>query len=71
MNTNALALVTVLLGLVDQTARIGQLIANARAQNRDVTDEEIAALAAGDDAARQSLVDAIAKAKAEQAAAAA
>ena len=59
-----LTLVTLMLGLLDQAAKIGNLIAKARAEGRDVTTDELDALALEDATARQQLVDAIAAGRA-------
>lgn len=56
---NAAALVTLLLGLLDRAAAIGVLLSKANAEGRDVTDAELDALGASDDAARARLQAAI------------
>jgi hypothetical protein len=60
---NAAILVDLLLGLLDRANAIGALISKAKAEGRDVTDAELDALVAQDDAARAALVAAIAKAR--------
>jgi hypothetical protein len=62
---NALALTTLLLGLVDRAAQIGTLLSTAHAEGRDVTAEELDALFAQDDVARAELQAAIAAARQE------
>lgn len=60
-----LTMVTLLLGLLDRATQIGTLIQTARTEGRDITAAELDALVDADKAARQGLVDAIEKAKAE------
>lgn len=60
---NAALAVQLLLGLLNNAAAIGSLLKQAQAEGRDITDAELAALTAADDAARKALVDAIAAAK--------
>lgn len=60
-----LALVTLLLGIIERAAAVGNLINTARAQGRDITTEELEALLDADDVARNELQYAIDKAKAE------
>lgn len=62
---DASILVTLLLGLLDRASAVGALIAKARAENRDVTPEELDALVAADNTARSALVAEIEKAKSE------
>jgi hypothetical protein len=62
---NSLALIDLILSLASRMQAAGQLIKIARAEGRDVTTAELDELAAADDAARDALVDAIAKAKEE------
>lgn len=57
----AVQLLIQLLGQADAIARLLQL---AKSENRDVTDAELNALAASDDAARNALQSAIDKARA-------
>lgn len=64
--TNASILVSLLLGLLDRTQEIGQLLAKVHSENRDVTTAELDALFAGDDAARATLQAAIDRARANQ-----
>lgn len=45
MNSNALILTQLLIQLLSQAQSIGQLLRNARAEDRDVTDEELDTLA--------------------------
>ena len=61
---DALSLVTLMLGLLDRASAIGQLIATARRENRDVTSAELDALVDADQIARAALVAAIAASKA-------
>lgn len=60
---NAALAVQLLLGLLNNATAIGSLLKQAQAEGRDITDAELAALTAADDAARKALVDAIAAAK--------
>lgn len=62
---NSLLLTNVMLGMVARTAAVGALITNARNEGRDVSSEELQALADADEQARGELVDAIAAARAE------
>lgn len=57
--------VSILLALLDRVTQWGTVIAQARAEGRQISDAEIDAFFAADDAARKRLDDAIAKAKAE------
>lgn len=61
----ALQLVTMILSLSERITQISQLIQTARNEGRDVTSAELAELAAADDAAREQLVQAIERARAE------
>ena len=61
---NSLAIITLLLQYSDKIAQIGTLLATAHAEGRDVTDAELDALFAQDDAARAQLQAAIAAAAA-------
>lgn len=61
---NTLAVITLLLQYSDKITQIGAMLTKAHAENRDVTDAELDALFAGDDAARAALAAAIAAAKA-------
>lgn len=63
MSATLLALLGLLLQYSDKIAQIGTLLSTAQAENRDVTDAELDALFAQDDAARAALDAAIAKAK--------
>ena len=56
--------VSLLLALINNAGQISQLITNAKAQNRDLTMAELQAIVDADQAARASLVDAIAAAQA-------
>lgn len=56
---NAIALVALLLQYSDKLTQIGKLLATAHAEGRDVTDAELDALFAQDDAARAQLQAAI------------
>jgi hypothetical protein len=58
-NANLLAVTGLLITAVQQAAQLGALIQAARAQGRDVTDEELEALRTQDDAARAQLQSAI------------
>lgn len=58
-----LAAVTLLLGILDRAAQVGAMIQKARAENRDITTEELDALLILDGEARQGLIDAIDAAK--------
>lgn len=60
-----LAAIDLLIALLNSAGRISVLIAKAQAESRDLSEEEWGQIVADDDAARASLVDAIAKAKAE------
>lgn len=53
-----------LFGLIDRAAQIQQLIQTAKSEGRDISEAELNALQAADDAARQKLQEAIANAKA-------
>jgi hypothetical protein len=58
---NALILVQLLLQATTQVQQFGALLAKAHAEGRDVTDDELNALADADDAAKsrlQALIDA-------------
>jgi len=61
---NAAILINLLLGLLDRASTIGALFAKAQSEGRDITDAELDALVADDDAARAALDAAIAKARA-------
>lgn len=63
---NSLAIITLLLQYSDKIAQIGTLLATAHAEGRDVTDAELDALFAQDDAARAQLQAAIAAAAAQK-----
>lgn len=52
-----------LLSLLAKSSEISALINQARAEGRDITDEELAALGVKDDVAREALVEAIKKAR--------
>lgn len=58
--------ITIGLSLLDRGMAYFALMQKAKAENRDITDAELATLAAADDAARASLVDAIAARKARE-----
>jgi hypothetical protein len=62
---NTAAVISLLLAVIDRVTAIGALLVKARAENRDITDEEFAALIAADNSAREQLVDAITDAKAQ------
>jgi len=64
MGAGAAVALELLFGLLDRAQSIGALLTKAQAEGRDVTQEELDALAAADDLARVGLVDAIAKARA-------
>jgi len=53
--TNALALLALLLQYSDKVIAIGKLLQTAQSEGRDVTDAELDALFADDDAARARL----------------
>jgi len=53
--------ITTMLALLNQAAAWGATVAQARSEGRDVSDAEVAALAAKDDAARTALEAAIKK----------
>jgi hypothetical protein len=58
---NALLLTQLLLQATTQVQQLGALLAKAHAEGRDVTDDELNALVAADDAAKarlQALIDA-------------
>lgn len=59
------AAIGLLLGLLDRAAAFGAILAKARAEGRDITGLELAAFAEADDLARRSLVEAIAKRRAD------
>lgn len=61
---NAIALLALLLQYSDKVTQIGNLIRTAQTENRDVTDAELDALFAEDDAARAALQAQIDAAKA-------
>ena len=65
MGAGAAVALELLFGLLDRASSIAALINKAKAENRDVTDAELDALAVLDDAARVALEAAIAKRKAE------
>lgn len=52
-----------LIAILTRASEISALITQARAEGRDVSAAELDALAAADDAARDALADAIAKAR--------
>jgi len=56
---NAELAITLLLGLLDRAQAIGNLINQARAEKRDITDAELDKLASDDDQARARLKAAI------------
>lgn len=60
----ALLATTILLRLLEQAQAVGSLIIKARAEGRDITTEELDALAAADDAVRDALNAEIAKRRA-------
>ena len=66
--TNIATALAALIQLTLQTQKIQQLLQTANAEGRDVTDAELTALAADDDAARAQFVEAIAAARADPAA---
>jgi hypothetical protein len=57
----------IILGLVDRAAAYSAALAKAKAENRDISDAEILALAQDDDVARAEQVLAIARRRAEEA----
>jgi hypothetical protein len=62
---NAAAGIEILLSLLDRAATWGAVVQKARMENRAITEAEIDAFFAADDAADKRLADAIARAKAE------
>lgn len=62
---NAVVALELLIQLTLQLQKLAELIKVARAENRDITDAELDALAGEDDLARAALKVAIDKAKAE------
>jgi len=60
----AAAAIELLLGLLDRASSISALLGKAQAEKRDISVEELDALAQADDLARAALVAAIAKARA-------
>ena len=62
---NTLTAIQILMQLLNQAAAFGTLIAKARAENRDITEDELSGLATGDDLARAALEKAIVDAKAK------
>lgn len=62
---DALTATALLIQLLNQATALGNLIRQAQAEGRDITDAELDGLAAGDDAARDVLAAAIVRAKAE------
>lgn len=63
--TTAAAGIGLLLQLIEQAARVSTVIRQAQAEGRDLTSAELAGVVAENDVARATLVDAIARAKAE------
>jgi len=57
------AIIDIILSLATRMQAAASLIIRARAENREISNAELDALAASDDAARAALVDAIAAAK--------
>jgi hypothetical protein len=55
--------ITLLLGLIDRAAAWGAVIAKAQAEGRELTEAEVDAFAAADDAAKAELEEAIRKAR--------
>lgn len=60
---NLNAAITLLLTITAQAGRVSAAIAAARAEGRDLRDEELGALQAADDLARAELAEAIEAAK--------
>lgn len=60
---NINAAITLLLNITAQAGRVSAAIASARAEARDLSNQELTELQADDDAARAQLVGAIAAAK--------
>ena len=60
---NATAIIDLILSLVSRLQAAASLIRKARAEGREITDEELDVLVAEDDAARAELVAAIENAK--------
>ena len=65
---NTTAVIDLILSLVTRLQAAAALIRKARAEGREITNEELDALAAEDDAARAELVAAIENAKVREAA---
>ncbi len=63
MGANIGLALNVILALLGKASEISALISAARAENRDITDDELARLTAADDAARAALAEAIEAAK--------
>ena len=59
----ALLATTLMLRLLEQAYEVGRLIRTARAEGRDITTEELDALAAADDVVRNALNAEIARQK--------
>ena len=56
---NAAIVIQLLLGLLDRASAISALIQTAQNEGRDITDAEMDAVVAADDAAKKSLQDTI------------
>lgn len=65
MGAGAVIAMDVVFGLLDRAMAYAAVVNKAKAENRDVSSEELDALAAADDAAKAKLDAAIAKARAE------
>jgi len=62
---NAALAIQLLLGLLDRASAIGDLLKKAKDEGRDLTEAEIDKLVEEDDAAKEALEEAIAKARGE------
>ena len=60
---NAALVIQLVLSLIDRAAAISALLTKAKSENRDVSDDELNALFANDDAAKAALDAAIAAAR--------
>jgi hypothetical protein len=62
---NILILLDLLISLASRIQGVTEIIKKARAEGRDVTEDELSAIIGEDDVAKKALDEAIAKAKAE------
>lgn len=65
MGAGAVIAMDVVFGLLDRAMAYAAVVNKAKSENRDVSSEELDALAAADDVAKAKLDAAIAKARAE------